>query len=105
MSIVELFTDKSVSTSVTSAIHSPFLEHAKVVSVLMVNAFVEPLMTKDKSLTIKDSLHHIEAFISDQIAQDNEQREEICKNDKWCLLNDVTANLPIELQHFSKSSN
>ncbi|MFL2648273.1 MAG: primase-helicase family protein [Dehalococcoidia bacterium] len=68
-------------------------------------AFVEPLMTKDKSLAIKDSLHPLEAFISDQIAQDNEQREEIFKNDKWFLLNDFTANLPIELQHFSKSSN
>ena len=36
---------------------------------------------KDKSLAIKDSLHPLEAFISDQIAQDNEQREEIFKND------------------------
>ena len=68
-------------------------------------AYTEPLMTIDKATAIKNSMHPIETFIRDQLAQDNAERLKVFQNNKWFLLQDFTASLPEELGHFAKHSN
>ena len=62
-------------------------------------------MTIDKATAIKNSMHPIETFIRDQLAQDNAERLKVFQNNKWFLLQDFTASLPEELGHFAKHSN
>jgi len=65
----------------------------------------EPLMTQDKADAIRNSMHPLETFIQEQLAQDNEERLEVFQNNKWFLLKDFTFYLPEELTSFTKHSN
>ena len=68
-------------------------------------AYTEPLMTVDKNMAIRNSMHPLEIFIQEQLAQDNEERLEVFQNNKWFLLSDFNSSLPEDIQHFATKGN
>jgi len=68
-------------------------------------AYTEPLMTVDKNMAIRISMHPLETYIQEQLAQDNEKRLEVFQNNKWFLLSAFNCHLPLDIQHFATKGN